>query len=159
MDFLIIQAKIWLLGFIWENFYWSFWKAIYLWAIQSPIHIVMAIVVGFCLFAISFMAYSTLRRMRDDGSFAALRPSHKLLLIFIMFAPPLMPAVHAYIFDILIMRFVFVTIFARVKPWLQDWKVWSASWTFSRWVWLFKDRTPGAKWWHQLLHAIEPHGH
>ncbi len=151
LDYLIVQAKFWLLGFLWEN-YISWFKVMWAWSLQHPLQ---APFVWFCLFGICFAAYGTLRRMWEDGSFAALHITQKATLVSI-FA---IPAIHAYLFDILVMRVVFVTIFAQVPPWYQDWKFWSASWTFSRWVSLFKDRTKGAKWWNGLLHAIEPHGH
>jgi hypothetical protein len=151
IDFLIVQAKIWLVGFIWEN-YWSFWKVLWAWSVSHPLQ---APFVWFSMFAVTFAGYSTLRRMMEDGSLAALHWTQKATILSAF----IIPGIHAYIFDILFMRVFIGTIFFRFKPWYQDWKLWTASWTFSRMIWLLKDRTPAGKWWHQLLHAIEPHGH
>jgi len=107
------------------------------------------------MFAVTFAGYSTLRRMSEDGSLASLKWTQKATLIS-AFA---VPGIHAYLFDILFMRLVIGSIFFRFKPWEQDWKFWSASWTFSRMIWLLKDRTPAGRWWHELLHAVEPRGH
>ena len=151
IDFLIVQGKIWLVGFLWEN-YLSFWLALWGW---SKAHPVQAPFVWFSMFAVTFAGYSTLRRMNEDGSLKSLGFGQTATLLS-AFA---VPAIHAYLFDIIFMRVIIGSIFFRFKPWEQDLKFWSSSWTFSRMIWLLKDRTPAGKWWHELLHAIEPYGH
>lgn len=151
IDFAIVQFKLWVVGFIWEN-YWSFWTMLWGWSVAHPIQ---APFVWFSMFAVTFAGYSTLRRMMDDGSLASLHWTQKATILSV-FA---IPGIHAYLIDIFVLRLVFVWVFAQVPPYYQDWKFLSASWTFSRWVWLFKDRTAGAKWWNGLLHAVEPRGH
>ena len=140
--------------------YISFWGAVWSWAIHNPLHAALA---GFGGFAITFMAYGTLRRMWESGSFAALNKKQKVVILFAAFAPPLSPFIFAYLFDILIMRCLVGTIMFRVSPAYQDWKAWSASWTFSRLISLFENDTgwrgERARFWRPILHAIDPKGH
>lgn len=151
IDAILTQAKIVLLGWLWGN-YWSFYET---WWGFTKAHWIMSPLMSFAAFALGFAAYSTFRRMWDDGTFKALSTSHQVTLVSVC----IIPFLHFYLFDIFVLRVVLVWIFAGVPPYYQDWKFLSASWTFSRWVWLFKDRTPGAHWWHVLLHAVEPRGH
>ena len=140
--------------------YLSFWGAVWSWAWTHPL---TALAGGFAGFGVTFMAYGTLRRMWDDGSFAALNKYQKGVILFVAFAPPLCPFVHAYLFDIFVMRCLVGTILFRVAPWYQDWRAWSASWTFSRLISLFEFdpgwRGPRARFWRPILHAIDPKGH
>jgi hypothetical protein len=118
-------------------------------------HPLLAGPVWFSLFCLTFIAYGTLRRMWDDGTFATLRMSQKIMLVI----PLIGPFIFAYLFDIFIMRCVYGWIRFGMAPWHQDWRFLSASWTFSRLVWLLKDTSAEAQWWHQILHAIDPKGH
>ena len=118
-------------------------------------HPLLAGFVFFSLFIMTFLAYGTLRRMWDDGTFAALHISHKALLVFFLGAPFLF----GYLFDIFVMRCGYGWIRFGMKPWHQDWRFLSASWTFSRLVWLLKDTNAEAQWWHVILHIIDPKGH
>jgi hypothetical protein len=155
IDYYIVQAKIWLMQYVVTHAF-SFQVVVWDYTWEHPI---MGLLGMFCLFAVGFMAYARFRTMWEDGTFKALRLEQKALLILVMFAPPLYIFPFGYLFDIFFMRLIVGSIFFRFKPWYQDWKFWTASWTFSRMIWLLKDRTPAGKWWHQLLHAIEPYGH
>jgi len=140
--------------------YTSFWGMTWSWSWQHP---AWAAVAWFSGFGLVFLAYGTLRRMWEDGSFARLNRYQKGLILFCAFAPPLSPFLHAYLFDILVMRCVVGTIMFRVSPAYQDLKFWSASWTFSRLVALFAldtgPRGRQARFWQPILHAIDPYGH
>ena len=118
-------------------------------------HPLLAGYVFFSLFVLCFLSYGTLRRMWDDGTWTTLHISHKILLLVFL----IVPFIFAYIFDIFVMRVCYGWIRFGYKPWQQDWRFWSASWTFSRLVWVLKDISAEAQWWHQILHAIDPRGH
>jgi hypothetical protein len=118
-------------------------------------HPLLAGLVWFSLFCMTFMAYGTLRRMWEDGTFAALRMSQKVMLV----VPLIVPFIFAYLFDILIMRCVYGWIRFGVTPWKYGGKPWGAGWTFSRLIWKLKDSNAEAQWWHGILHAIDPKGH
>jgi len=159
IEAVIANLKILFIQWLFSG-YLSFWGAVWSWAWTHPI---TAFAGGFAGFGLTFMAYGTLRRMWEDGSFSALHTAQKGLILFIMLAPPLMPFLHAYLFDIIIMRCLVGTILFRVSPAYQDGKFWSASWTFSRLVALFKNdpgwRGERARFWSPVLHAIDPCGH
>jgi hypothetical protein len=134
----------------------SWFKVMLAWSWAHP---VTAFFVWFCLFGIIFAAYGTFRRMWEDGSFRELGIGQKATLLAILFMPFLL----GYLADILILRCVYGWITFGVPPWKQDWKVWSASWTFSRLVALYRN-DPGyrgrhARFWNGILHAIDPYGH
>jgi hypothetical protein len=131
------------LSWMWEN-YWSFWQ----WAIVHPVYAI-------CIFWVTFMAYGNLRRAWEDGSFKALHWTQQAIIII----PAAVPLIHAYVADILILRCIYGWIVFGIPPWYQDWRFWTATWTFSRLVSLLKDRSKHAKWWSEILHAIDPKGH
>jgi len=118
-------------------------------------HPFLAGYVFFSIFILTFLAYGTLRRMWDDGTFAKLHISHKVLLMIFM----IVPFIFGYLFDIFVMRCGYGWIRFGYKPWQENWKMLSASWTFSRLVWVLKDSNAEAYWWHRILHAIDPAGH
>ena len=118
-------------------------------------HPLLAGFVWFSLFILTFIAYGTLRRMWDDGTFEKLHISHKVLLLIFL----ALPFLFAYLFDIFVMRCGYGWIRFKVSPWAYGGKPWSASWTFSRLIWMLKDTNAEAYWWHQILHAIDPKGH
>jgi len=159
LDIIVANAQVLLLKYLLGG-YLSFWGVVGPWAWANPIH---AAILGFSLFGLTFLAYGTLRRMWEDGSFKALGLWQKGVILFIAFMPPLCPFVHAYLFDIFIMRCIVGTIMFRVKPWYQDWRFLSASWTFSRLISLFEYdsgwRGQRARFWRPILHAIDPRGH
>jgi len=121
-------------------------------------HPFLAGYVFFSIFILTFLAYGTLRRMWDDGTFAKLHLSHKALLMVFM----IVPFVFGYLFDVFVMRCGYGWIrfgVAPPNPFKGLRKFLGAEGTFSHLIWLLKDSNAEAWWWHQILHAIDPSGH
>ena len=121
-------------------------------------HPFLAGFVWFSLFIMTFLAYGTLRRMWEDGTFATLHVSHKALLLAFL----ILPFCFAYLFDIFVMRCGYGWIrfgVAPPNPFKELRKFLGAEGTFSHLIWELKDSDAEAQWWHQILHAIDPKGH
>ena len=114
-------------------------------------HPFLAGFVLFSLFILCFLAYGTLKRIWTSE----LHLSYKVLFAVFL----IIPFIFAYLFDIFIMRCLYGWIRFGMPPNYQDWRMLSASWTFSRLVWLLKDTNAEAQWWHRILHAVDPKGH
>jgi hypothetical protein len=119
-------------------------------------HPLLAAYVFFGLFCLTFLAYGTLRRMYDDGTWAGLRASHKALLVFFLWPFFLL----GYLYDIGIMRCMYGWARFGIAPPFREWRrPLGAAWTFSHLIWALKGSNAEALWWHEILHAIDPKGH
>ena len=133
----------------WADYNWT-------WAKEYPFYGAFA---AFALFGLTFAAYGAWRQGYSRGAWDDLKLSQRVCFaaIFLPFAIP------AYLVDIFVMRVLVCGIFFGVKPWQEDWRMLSASWTFSRFVTLY-ERSPGkrgdfARWWRPILHFLSPTDH
>lgn len=159
MEVVIAWIKMVLLQWVFAG-YINFWSWAWDYTRHNPAH---ALMLWSSLFFLTFLAYGTLRRMWEDGSFGELHFAQQFVILFAVLSPPLSPLLFGYLFDIFVMRCLVGSIMFGVAPWHQDWRFLSSSWTFSRLISLFEFDTgwrgPRARFWRPILHAIDPHGH
>ena len=155
IESILINLKLMLVQYVLGG--WISWAKVNIaWSFQHPIY---GTFFWFALFGLSFAAYGCWRQGYESGGWSRLKMTQKACIaaILIPFALP------CYFFDIFVMRVLVCGLVYQVKPWMQDGKFWSASWTFSRFVRLYEHR-PGrqgdfARWWSPILHFLEPVGH